>query len=111
MTRRQLLRRISAHLDMQLLAGIGMLMVVSLLTLYSASDHSMERVMMQGANVLVGLCCMWIVANLPLHYLMRTAVPIYAAGMVLLLGVLTPLGVSSHGATRWPGISSCTRRV
>jgi rod shape determining protein RodA len=108
MTRRQLWQRISAHLDMPLLAGMALLMLASLLTLYSASDHNFERVMSQGMNILVALCCMWVVANLPLHYLMRTAVPIYVVGMLLLLGVLTPLGVNSHGATRWLNIGVAT---
>ncbi len=108
MTRRQLLKRIMAHLDRPLLAGMAMLMAVSLLTLYSAGEHSWDRVMAQGANILVALVCMWIVANLPLHYLMRTAVPIYVVGMLLLLGVLTPLGVTSHGAKRWLNIGVAT---
>ena len=107
MTRRQLWRRIIAHLDLPLLAGMGLLMIVSLLTLYSASDHSLERVTSQGMNILVALCCMWVVANLPLHYLMRTAVPIYVAGMVLLIGVAL-FGEISHGARRWLNIGVAT---
>ncbi len=107
MTRRQLWRRITAHLDLPLLTGMGLLMTVSLLTLYSASDHSLERVMSQGMNILVALACMWVVANLPLHYLMRTAVPIYVAGMVLLIAVAL-FGEISHGARRWLNIGVAT---
>jgi len=90
-----------------LLAGMALLMVASLLTLYSASDHNFERVMAQGANILIGLCCLWVVANLPLHYLMRTAVPIYVFGMALLIGVAL-FGDISHGARRWLNIGVAT---
>ncbi len=107
MTRRQLWQRIIAHLDMPLLAGMSLLMLASLLTLYSASDHNLERVMSQGMNILVAFCCLWIVANLPLHYLMRTAVPIYVAGMLLLIAVAL-FGEISHGARRWLNIGVAT---
>ena len=107
MTRHQIWRRVSAHLDLPLLAGMALLMVASLLTLYSASDHNFERVMAQGANILIGLCCLWVVANLPLHYLMRTAVPIYVFGMALLIGVAL-FGDISHGARRWLNIGVAT---
>ncbi len=107
MTRRQLWQRIVAHLDLPLLAGMSLLMLASLLTLYSASDHNLERVMSQGMNILVAFCCLWIVANLPLHYLMRTAVPIYVAGMLLLIAVAL-FGEISHGARRWLNIGVAT---
>jgi rod shape determining protein RodA len=107
MTKRQFWQRIIAHLDLPLLAGMGLLMAASLLTLYSASDHNFERVMSQGMNILVALCCLWIVANLPLHYLMRTAVPIYVVGMLLLIGVAL-FGEISHGARRWLNIGVAT---
>jgi rod shape determining protein RodA len=107
MTRRQLWQRFIAHLDLPLLAGMALLMTASLLTLYSASDHNFDRVLAQGANILVAFCCLWIVANLPLHYLMRTAVPIYVVGMLLLIGVAL-FGEISHGARRWLNIGVAT---
>ena len=108
MTKRQLWLRFIAHLDPMLLLGLVLLMLTSLMILFSASDGSWLRVAAQGGNILVALVLMWVVANLPLHYLMRTALPIYLLGMVLLLGVLTPLGVNSHGATRWLNIGVAT---
>ncbi len=107
MTRRQLWRNLFGHLDLPLLAGMGLLMAASLLTLYSASDHNLERVMSQGLNILVAFICLWIVANLPLHYLMRAAVPIYVLGMLLLIGVAL-FGEISHGARRWLNIGVAT---
>jgi rod shape determining protein RodA len=107
MTRQRLWQAIIRHLDLPLLAGMGLLMVASLLTLYSASDHNFDRVLAQGANILVAFCCLWVVANLPLHYLMRTAVPIYVLGMLLLIGVAL-FGEISHGARRWLNIGVAT---
>ncbi len=107
MTRRQLWQHIICHLDLPLLAGIGLLMLASLLTLYSAGDHNFDRVMAQGVNILVAMCCLWVVANLPLHYLMRTAVPIYVFGMLLLISVAL-FGEISHGARRWLNIGVAT---
>jgi len=86
---------------------MGLLMGVSLLTLYSASGQNIDRVVAQGVNILVAFFCMWVVANLPLHYLMRTAVPIYVLGMMLLIGVAL-FGEISHGARRWLNIGVAT---
>ncbi|MDX8378844.1 MAG: rod shape-determining protein RodA [Gallionella sp.] len=107
MTRRQLWQHIIGHLDFPLLAGMGLLMLASLITLYSASDHNFERVFAQGKNIVVALLCMWVIANLPLHYLMRTAVPIYLTGMLLLLSVAL-FGDISHGARRWLNLGFVT---
>ena len=107
MTRRQLWQRLTVHLDFPLLLGMSMLMVISLMTLYSASDQNIDRVLSQGTNILVALFCMWIVANMPLHYLMRTAVPIYVFGMLLLIGVAL-FGEISHGARRWLNLGVAT---
>jgi len=107
MTRRQLWLRFVAHLDLPLLLGIGLLMTVSLLTLHSADNAGWGHPMKQMLNIAVALTCMWLIANLPLHYLMRTAVPIYTLGMVLLICVAL-FGEISHGARRWLNIGITT---
>ena len=96
------------NLDPVLLAALGGFALVSLVLLYSASDGSWLRVLAQFGNIVVAFSAMWVVANMPLHYLMRAALPIYLLGMVLLLLVMTPLGVNSHGATRWLNIGVAT---
>src|SRR5450756_2500996 len=101
MTRRQFWLRFIAHLDRQLLLGI------SLLVLYSADNASWDRPLNQMRNIVVALAFMWLIANLPLHYLMRTAVPIYVLGMVLLIGVAL-FGDISHGARRWLNLGVTT---
>jgi len=100
MIKRWLLRRLIAHIDKPLLMGIGLMLLTSLTVLYSADNAGWEQPLKQLVNILVGLTCMWLVANLPLHYLMRTAVPIYLLGMVLLI-VVALFGEISHGARRW----------
>src|SRR5574340_1013915 len=107
MTRRQLWLRFIAHLDLPLLLGIGLLMTVSLLVLYSADNAGWGKPLNQMLNIIVAFTCMWLIANLPLHYLMRTAVPIYVLGMVLLIGVAL-FGEISHGARRWLNLGVTT---
>ncbi len=107
MTKQQLWKRFILHLDRPLLLGIGLLMLTSLLMLYSADNASWNQPLKQTANIMVGLTCMWLVANLPLHYLMRTAVPIYTLGVVLLIGVAL-FGEISHGARRWLNLGIIT---
>jgi len=54
----------------------------------------------QLGNIAVAFIVLWIIANMPLHWLMRIAVPMYVLGMVLLIGVAL-FGEISHGARRW----------
>jgi rod shape determining protein RodA len=106
-TKKSLQRVFMAHLDPILLAGVGMLMLASLLILYSATDGNWLRVLGQLVNILVAFAALWMVANMPLHYLMRSAVPIYIFGMLLLIAVAL-FGEISHGARRWLNIGVAT---
>jgi len=107
MTRRELWRRFSAHLDGVLLLGIGLLMLTSLVVLYSSSDGSWARVFSQLVNMVAAFGLMWLVANMPLHFLLRAAVPMYLFGLLLLLGVAL-FGEISHGARRWLNLGIAT---
>ncbi len=107
MNLRQLKQRFMLHLDPILLAGLGGFMFVSLLLLYSASDGSWMRVLSQFINFLVGFAVLWIVANMPLHYVMRAAIPMYVLGTILLIAVAL-FGEISHGARRWLNIGVAT---
>jgi rod shape determining protein RodA len=88
------------HIDSYLLAAAGALLVVGLITLYSASGESFPRLGAQLANIAVALTIMWIVANIPPHYLLRLALPVYLIGLVLLIGVAL-FGEVVNGARRW----------
>jgi rod shape determining protein RodA len=96
----RLLAYLSRHLDRQLLALVSVLLVVGLITLYSASGASFERVGAQLANISVALAVMWLVANVPLHYLSRIALPVYVIGVLLLIAVEL-FGEIVNGAQRW----------
>ena len=67
----------------------------------------MDRVLGQLVNILVAFAALWLVANMPLHYLIRSAVPIYILGMVLLLGVAL-FGEINNGARRWLNLGVAT---
>ena len=107
LTKKELQRRFMAHLDPVLLLAVGLLLLVSLVLLFSASDGNWMRVLGQLVNILVAFTAMWVVANMPLHYLMRSAVPIYIIGLLLLVCVAL-FGEISHGARRWLNIGVAT---
>ncbi len=91
------------------LLGFGMVMI------YSASSYEAFQSFQDEAYylkkqlvaVIIGLAAMILVANIPYHFWERFATLAYVVSMALVPLVLTPLGVSSHGARRWiniPGI-------
>jgi len=99
MIRRWMLRLVK-HVDGFLLTLICAQIMLGLIVLYSASGQSLDRVSDQLLNVAVALAVMWAVANVPPQHLMRLAVPMYAVGLILLIGVAL-FGEISHGARRW----------
>ena len=64
-------RRLILHIDPILMLALSLLLMTGLIILFSATDGNWGRVMAQAANILVALLFMWLVANTPLHYLMR----------------------------------------
>ena len=103
----QLQRRFMAHLDPMLMGALCALMFVSLILIYSATGSSIDRVLGQLVNILVAFTALWLIANMPLHYLIRSAVPIYILGMTLLIGVAL-FGEINNGARRWLNIGIAT---
>jgi rod shape determining protein RodA len=96
----RLLVYLGRHVDSYLLAAIGALLLVGLITLYSASGESFARLANQVANIAVALAVMWLAANIPPHYLQRLALPVYAVGLLLLIAVAL-FGEVTNGARRW----------
>ncbi|MEO8136473.1 MAG: rod shape-determining protein RodA [Betaproteobacteria bacterium] len=91
-----LVRRIDGFLLGTALAISGL----GLLVLYSATDASTARVSGQALNLLFALGVMWVAANItPQHY-MRWAVPLFAVGVLLLVGVAL-FGTVVNGSRRW----------
>jgi len=97
---RRVARFLTAHIDAKLLGAILLLMTVGLLIIYSASNQNLARVFAQFVNMLVALAVMYLFANIPPHYLQRTALPLYVIGIVLLVCVAV-FGDVVNGARRW----------
>jgi rod shape determining protein RodA len=88
------------HLDGMLLGMVVALMAVGVLVLFSASNASFARISAQLANMTVAFAVMWTFANIPPHYLLRLAFPVYLFGVALLLAVAL-VGDVTQGARRW----------
>jgi rod shape determining protein RodA len=93
-------RALTAHIDGPLLAAVLLLMATGLTVLYSASNAGWPRVTGQMMNMLVALAVMWVFANIPPHFLMRLALPVFVLGVLLLIGVAL-FGEVVNGARRW----------
>lgn len=96
----RLLLFLGRHIDRYLFAAICALLVIGLITLYSATGESTPRIFGQVANIVVAIGLMWIAANVPPHYLQRLALPVYILGLVLLIAVFF-FGEVINGARRW----------
>ena len=88
------------------LLGFGLIMVYSTSS-YEASmsaslnyDEAYYLKHQAGATVL-GLVAMMVVFRIPYHFWEPFAIPGYLASAVLIALVMTPLGITANGATRW----------
>lgn len=93
------------HVDIVLLVLLLCLTTVGLTVLYSASGHNLPSVEKQGTFFVLAYITMFIVAQIPVDFLRRTAAIAYVGGVVLLLAV-TIFGDISMGAQRWLQIGS-----
>jgi rod shape determining protein RodA len=87
-------------LDPALLAIVGALALVGLVTLYSAANDFPWRFTDQLRNFAIAAAVMFIAANVPPSTLQKVAAPAYLLGLLLLAGVAVA-GVTVKGATRW----------
>lgn len=102
--RRSLWSRI--HLDPWLLGLLGLLMVTGLLVLYSASGQRMPVVTAQLTRLAVAVVTMLVLAQLSPGSLYRWSLPLYVAGLLMLVAVEI-MGDIGMGAQRWlviPGV-------
>lgn len=88
------------QLDGPLLTGIGLLAVVSLVVLYSASGTSWAVVISQAEKFALALVVMLIIAQLPPRLLRMSAPWLYGMGLLLLVAVKLK-GDLAMGAVRW----------
>jgi rod shape determining protein RodA len=94
---RTLWLRLVAPIDGPLMGFTGLLLLVAVIAMGSASP---ERISAQLINIGVALVVMRVVAEVPPQRLMHLAVPVYLAGLLLLVGVAL-FGDISKGARRW----------
>lgn len=94
---RALWQKFIAPIDGPLLAFTGLLLGVALIAVGSASP---ERILSQSLNIAVALMVMRAIAQVPPQRLMHLALPVYVAGVLLLVAVAL-FGDISKGARRW----------
>jgi rod shape determining protein RodA len=94
-----IVRRLS-HLDGILLTLVLLLLGISLAVVASASGQSPARVSGHLVNMALALGLMMVMANVPPHLLSKVGPPLYAAGLVLLIGVAL-FGEVRNGSRRW----------
>ncbi len=88
------------HIDRYLMGLVTTLLLMGLITMFSASGEDINRLTGQLVNIGVALTVMWIAANVPLHFLSSIALPLYVVGLALLVGVAVA-GEVVNGARRW----------
>jgi rod shape determining protein RodA len=96
----QRIKPIFSGFDGPLLLAMLLLATAGLVTMYSAGFDSGSRFVDHGRNMLLALGVLFVVAQLSPQTLMKVAVPLYVAGVVLLVAVAV-MGVTKKGATRW----------
>jgi len=94
-----IVRRLS-HLDGTLLLLVLLLLGISLAVVASASGQSPARITGHLVNIGLALGVMVLFANIPPHLLARAGLPLYVAGVVLLVAVAL-FGEIRNGSRRW----------
>lgn len=94
-----IMRRVG-HLDSILLLLVLVLLGISLAMVASASGQSPARITSHVINIGLALGVMVVFANIPPHLLSRAGLPLYVAGIVLLVAVAL-FGEIRNGSRRW----------
>jgi rod shape determining protein RodA len=94
------LRRLTAHLDLPLVGLLGLLLLVSLGTVYSATEGNPARLVAHVVNIALALAAMLIASHIPPQRLMQFTPLAYVVGLVLLIAVAL-FGEVVNGARRW----------
>jgi rod shape determining protein RodA len=103
LNRRSVLHRIDPFLkgfDGPLLLAVLLLAGLGLITMYSSGFDHGTRFADHGRNMLIAGILMVLVAQVPPQRLMSLAVPLYVAGVALLIAVAI-FGLTKKGARRW----------
>ncbi len=96
----RLFRRLTAHLDLPLVGLLGLLLLVSLGTVYSASEGNPARLVAHLVNIVLALAAMLVASHIPPQRLMQFTPLAYGVGLLLLVAVAL-FGEVVNGARRW----------
>ena len=92
---------LTRRIDGPLMAALALTLALGLTVVYSASGgSSFERAVGQGRNLALAIFALWMFAQIQPQLLMRLALPVYIAGLGLLIGVAL-FGEVRNGARRW----------
>ena len=83
--------------------AVFLLVCAGLVTMYSAGFDHGTRFIDHARNMLIAGGIMFVVAQIPPQRLMTLAVPLYVAGVALLLAVAL-FGITKKGAKRWSNL-------
>ena len=97
---RRFLLRLVAHLDGPLVGLLLLLLLLSTATVFSATGENTDRALAHFTNIGVALTAMFLLSHVPPQRLMQFAVPAYALGLILLVGVAA-FGIVVNGSRRW----------
>ena len=98
----QRLKPVLTGFDGLLLVAMVLLGGAGLVTMYSAGFDHGTRFVDHGRNMLLALGVVFVVAQIPPQTLMKLAIPLYVAGVILLILTALPgIGITKKGATRW----------
>ena len=88
------------HLDLPLLIALLLLCSYGLLVLFSATGQDPDRLDRQMIRLGIAFVVMVVVAQIPPAVLRRWSLPLFGAGLTMLIGVLV-MGEIGKGAQRW----------
>ena len=94
------LLRVLAGFDGPLMLATGLLAALGLLAMYSAGYDHGTRFVDHARNMGIALAVLLLVAQVPPQMLLRLAVPLYTAGVLLLVATAL-FGITRKGAMRW----------
>ena len=92
-----------SYFDYSLLFIVLFLLGFGLIMIYSTSSYisGVSYLQKQAFSVALGLVAMAFTARVDYHFWEKFAVLAYVVSIVLLLMLMTPLGITRNGATRW----------
>ncbi len=98
----QRVKPIFVGFDLPLLIAVLCLCGLGLFTMYSVGFDHGTRFVDQSRNMALAFVVLFLAAQVPPQRLMALAVPLYVAGVILLLITALPhVGITKKGATRW----------